>query len=42
MLSLIEQIRDTAPAVAMQLEEWMNEFEYEEIVAWVEEYQGEV
>ena len=37
MLSLIEQIRDTAPALATQLEEWVNDFEYEQIVAWVEE-----
>jgi len=42
MLSLIDQIRDSVPALAMQLEEWVNDFEYEQIVAWVEEYKGEV
>ena len=42
MFSLVEQIRDRAPAVAMQLEKLVYEFEYEQIVAWVEDHKGEV
>ncbi|MGB0387326.1 MAG: response regulator, partial [Ardenticatenaceae bacterium] len=37
-LTLINQIRDRAPAQATQLEAWANNFEYEQILAWVDNY----
>ena len=37
MLSLIDQIRHRAPAVARQLEEWMNDFDYERILEFTEQ-----
>lgn len=37
MLSLIDQIHDTAPAVATQLEKWANDFEYDELLNFLKQ-----